>query len=90
MTKAERVKALQEQAGHVTRAQAGAAYKKLFALVAALLQQGAAVVLSGFGAFKPAPRAARQGCNPRTGQEIHIPASTSVKFTPEKALTESL
>jgi len=35
-------------------------------------------------------RKARKGRNPRTGQEIQIPASKAVKFTPGKALKETL
>jgi DNA-binding protein HU-beta len=35
-------------------------------------------------------RAARKDRNPRTGKEIQIPAGKAVKFTPGKALKESL
>ena len=90
MTKAELVKNLKEQAGLPTQAQAEAAYEKLFALIGASLKNGDAVSISGFGSFKVVDRAARKGRNPRTGQEIDIPASRAVKFTPGKALKDSL
>ena len=90
MTKAEIVKALKEKAGLATLAQAEAAYEKLFAIIGATLKNGDAVGVSGFGSFKVVNRKARKGRNPRTGKEIQIPASKTVKFTPGKALKESV
>ncbi len=90
MTKAEMVKTLKEQAGLSTLAQAEAAYEKLFALIGESLKNGDTVSISGFGSFKVVNRAARKGRNPQTGQEIQIPASKAVKFTPGKALKESV
>jgi DNA-binding protein HU-beta len=40
------------------------------------------VVVSGFGKFTLATRAARTGRNPRTGKPIDIAESRSVKFKP--------
>jgi len=70
--------------------QAEAAYEALFAIIKANLGQGEAVNISGFGSFKVVNRKARKGRNPRTGKEIKIPASKAVKFSPGKALKESL
>jgi DNA-binding protein HU-beta len=90
MTKAEIVKTLKDKAGLATLAQAEAAYENLFAVISDALKKGDAIAISGFGSFKPVKRAARKGRNPRTGKEIQIPASTTVKFTPSKPLKESL
>jgi DNA-binding protein HU-beta len=90
MTKAELVKTLKEQAHLTTNAQADAAYDSLFAIIAGALKNGDTVAVSGFGSFKTVQRKARKGRNPRTGKEIQIPASKAVKFTPGKALKESL
>jgi len=90
MSKAEVVKKLKEQAGLSTLAQAEAAYDKLFAIFGATLKKGDAVSIAGFGSFKVVERKARKGRNPRTGQEIQIPASKAVKFTPSKTLKETL
>jgi DNA-binding protein HU-beta len=90
MTKAEIVKTLKDKAGLATFAQAEAAYENLFAVIADALKKGDAIAISGFGSFRPVKRAARKGRNPRTGKEIQIPASTTVKFTPGKPLKESL
>jgi DNA-binding protein HU-beta len=90
MTKAEIVKTLKEQAHLATNAQAEAAYDGLFAILAETLKKGDTVAITGFGGFKVVERKARKGRNPRTGEEIRIPASKAVKFTPGKALKESL
>lgn len=70
--------------------QAEAADKTLFANIVKALKGGDAVVLASFGSFKTVKRAARKGRNSQTGAEIQIPASTAVKFSPAKALKESL
>ena len=44
----------------------------------------------GFGTFLVRERKARTGRDPRTNQEIQIPASRTVGFRPAKALKESL
>lgn len=90
MTKSELIKQLKAEAGLATLAQAESAYDTLFSLLAGTLRKGGSVSIAGFGSFKAVKRAARKGRNPRTGQEIQIPESTAVKFTPGKALKESL
>ena len=90
MTKAEFVKILKEKAGLATLAQAEAAFEKLFAIIGAALKKGDAVSIFGFGSFKVLDRKARKGRNPRTGEEVLIPASKAVKFTAGKALKVSL
>jgi DNA-binding protein HU-beta len=90
MTKAELVKTLKEKASLATLAQAEAAYDGLFTILAKTLKKGDTVAISGFGSFKVVERKARKGRNPRTGEEIQIAAGKAVKFTPSKALKESL
>ena len=53
----------------------------LFAEISAALERGERVELRGFGAFSVRQRKARTGRNPRTGEEITIPAGHSVKVT---------
>jgi DNA-binding protein HU-beta len=90
MNKADIVKTLKEKCGLSTLAQAEAAYDNLFNIIGASLKEGDAVSIAGFGTFKVVDRKARKGRNPRTGEEVQIPASTVVKFTAGKALKESL
>lgn len=42
--------------------------------------------IEGFGTFEVVERGARKGRNPRTGEEIDIPARPKVKFTAGKYL----
>ena len=44
------------------------------------LSGGERVSIPGFGTFSVARRSARRGRNPRTGQEIKIPARNVVRF----------
>lgn len=54
------------------------------------LKQGDSIQLPGIGTFKVVERAARTGRNPRTGEQISIPARRQVKFVPGKSLSEAL
>jgi DNA-binding protein HU-beta len=54
------------------------------------LKNGDKVTFVGFGSFSVADRKARKGRNPRTGEEIDIPASKTVKFAPGRNLKEIL
>ena len=48
------------------------------------------VRLVGFGTFSVRKRKARTGRNPQTGDEIRIPASTTVGFKPGKNLKDAV
>jgi DNA-binding protein HU-beta len=47
-------------------------------------------ILPGFGKLVKAHRKAREGRNPATGETIHIPAKTVVKFRLSKAVKDSV
>ena len=53
------------------------------------LRSGDTVRIVGFGNFQVAHRKASTGRNPRTGAEVHIPASRVPKFRAGKALKEA-
>ena len=52
------------------------------------LKSGDKLTLTGFGTFEVRERAARKGINPRTKQEIKIPASKYPAFKPGKGLKD--
>jgi len=54
------------------------------------LKAGQEVRLVGFGAFVVADRKAGKGRDPRTGAEIDIPESKSVRFRPSKVLRDAV
>jgi DNA-binding protein HU-beta len=54
------------------------------------LKKGDTVSLVGFGTFKVAKRAARNGRNPRTGATIKIKAAKVPKFSAGKGLKDAV
>jgi hypothetical protein len=49
-------------------------------------KKGGSLGLPGFGTFEVRERAARTGRNPKTGEELKIPASRVAAFKPGAAL----
>jgi|TARA_X000001036_G_scaffold376188_1_gene365396 DNA-binding protein HU-beta len=68
------------EASGLTKADAGRAVDGVFDSIASALSSGDDVRIVGFGSFSVANRAASTGRNPRTGEEIQIPASKQPKF----------
>ncbi|CAH2604855.1 DNA-binding protein HU-beta (fragment) [Rhodovastum atsumiense] len=54
------------------------------------LKDSGEVRLVGFGTFETVKRKASTGRNPRTGEQIEIAESTSVKFKAGKALKDAV
>ena len=54
------------------------------------LENGEKVQLTGFGTFEPRQRKARMGRNPKTGEELEIPASVVPAFKVGKAFKERI
>jgi DNA-binding protein HU-beta len=90
MTKAELVEKIHTKAGLATKAKAEEALEAVVTSLREALAAGESVTFTGFGSFKVMERAARKGRNPRTGEEITIPATRVAKFTPGKVLKEAV
>lgn len=90
MTKKELGESLFEKVGMETKKKAEEVIEFVFETITKTLARGEEVAISGFGTFKVARRAARQGVNPRTGEKIQIPASVKPKFRAGKALKEAV
>ena len=58
--------------------------------ITAALTAGDKVALVGFGTFETRQRPARKGRNPRTKEEITIPATTAPAFKAGKALKDAV
>ena len=74
----------------VNKADVSATLKALAVTLYDHLKQGDSIQLPGIGTFKAVERAARRGRNPRTGEQISIPARKQVKFAVSKSLSEAL
>ncbi len=79
MNKSEFVAAVAAKAS-ISQADAGRAVDAVLATVTETLAKGEDVRLTGFGNFEVVQQGARTGRNPRTGEEIAIPASKAPKF----------
>ena len=70
------------------RAKALSAIDAVFDAVSHSLKDGKEVRVLNFGAFIVSERKAGKGRDPRTGAEIDVPESKSVRFRASKALRE--
>lgn len=89
MNKSELVDAIASESG-LTKEQAAKAVNAFTASVQGALERGDDVVLVGFGTFSVKDRKARTGRNPKTGEELSIPASKVPSFKAGKNLKERL
>ncbi len=89
MTKADLVAKIAEKAS-ISKADAERALNAFVEAVEATLVNEGKLTLTGFGTFAVEERKERTGRNPRTGQEIKIPATKVVKFRPGKLLKDAV
>ena len=91
MNKAQLVEVVQKELGRdVSKA---ASERSLDAVLRAIqkgVKTGGEVQLVGFGTFRLRKRPARMGRNPKTGEQIQIAASKTVRFSAGQGLKESL
>jgi len=80
LTKQEFIQKVAEKSGLSNR-DADKAVDAFLETVTAALKSKDSVNFTGFGKFSAAPRAARQGVNPRTKEPVTIPATTVPKFS---------
>jgi len=85
MTKADLVAAMAKAAGG-SKVSAERAMDAFFVSVFDALKKGGRVTIGGFGTFMVSKRAARNGCNPRTGKVIKIPATRVPRFKSSRSL----
>ena len=85
MNKADLVAAVAEKAG-ISKKDSEKAVNAAFDAITEALVAGDKVQLVGFGAFETKERSARVGRNPKTKEEIQIPASRVPAFKAGKAL----
>ena len=87
MNKTELIAAIAAKTGE-TKKDAEATLNAFVNVVSETLAKGDKVQLVGFGSFEVRKRAARKGRNPRTKEEIKIPASKAPVFKAGKALKD--
>jgi DNA-binding protein HU-beta len=89
MTKAELVSIMAKSTGS-TKISAERAVNAMVGSIVDSLRRGRRVTISGFGTFVVTRRAARDGRDPRTGKQIHIPPAKVPRFRPSRALKSAI
>ena len=89
MNKTELIAAVAAKTG-MTKKDAEVVVSATFDSIAAELQKGEKVQVSGFGIFEVKNREARVGRNPHTKEAIQIPASKVPAFKAAKALKDAV
>jgi len=78
------------EATELPRSKASEVVDAVFGAIEKSLKKKQDVRLVGFGTFTLSKRKAGVGRNPRTGEEIKIPASTTVRFKAGKGLKDAV
>ena len=89
MNKAELISAVAEKTG-LSKKDSEKAINATFDTITLSMEAGEKVQLVGFGAFDIKELAARIGRNPKTKEEIEIPASRVPVFKAGKALKDAI
>jgi len=85
MIKLDIVNRVAERTG-VPKQKAEQVVDALFDAMKGALAEGKRIELRGFGVFVVKPRKRGIGRNPRTGEEVPIPAGKTIRFKPGKNL----
>lgn len=89
LTKADLVETLFEQIG-LNKRESADVVDAFFATISETLVAGGDVKLPGFGNFEVKHKNARPGRNPRTGEEVMIPARRVVTFRASQILKDKI
>ena len=89
MTKNEVIAAVAESSG-MTKKDTETIINALGEVIKETLAKGEEIRFIGFGSFDVKDRAQRKGRNPRTGEEIHIPAAKVPVFKCGKLLKSAV
>lgn len=89
MNRSELVSAVAEKAG-LTKKDAEKAVVAAFEIIKEAVAGGQKVQISAFGTFEARERKARIGKNPRSGEEVKIPASVVPGFKAGKGFKDAV
>ena len=78
------------QEAKLSQKQAAEVLEATLSAIREALESGNEVRLVGFGSFKVRTSAARRGVNPRSGENIEVPAKDRVRFSPGKELSDAV
>jgi integration host factor subunit beta len=87
VTKKDIAKAIAEETG-ITQIQAIEIMQQVFDAITETLVQEGRIELRNFGVFEVKKRKPRTARNPRTGEEVKVPAKLVVTFKPGREMEE--
>lgn len=90
MTKSQLIDAISARAPHVPRREVESIVNAVFDAMNESLRRGERIEIRGFGSFGVKTRPARQGRNPKTGEQVAVPLRRTPFFTVGKELKERL
>lgn len=90
MIKSELIQRIAEDNPHLFQRDVERIVSTVFEEITAALSRGDRVELRGFGAFSVKQRDSRMGRNPRTGEQVPVPAKTVPFFKSGKELRERM
>lgn len=73
-----------------TKVQAEEVVDGMIESIVSTLKKGDEVSIAGLGIFSVKARAARMARNPKTGEQVKVPATRVPKFRPAKALKDAV
>ncbi|MBI3611477.1 MAG: integration host factor subunit beta [Nitrospirae bacterium] len=88
MTKAQLIEAMSQKVTHLTKRQTEMIVNTIFNTIRQSLADGGKIEIRGFGSFKLRNRRMREGRNPKTGSQVHVPAKRVPFFKAGKELKE--
>ena len=89
MNKQSLVELVQSKVGG-TKVQAEEVIENLIGEITNTLKKGEDVSIAGLGIFSVKTRAARMARNPKTGEQVKVPATRVPRFRPAKALKDAV
>ena len=88
MTKSGLIEKVAELTPHISKKDTEIVVNTIFDSMTEALRQGERIEIRGFGSFQVKLREAREGRNPKTGEEVQIPAKRTPFFKVGKELKE--
>ena len=88
MTKSELIEKVAEKTPHISKKDTEIVVNTIFDSMTEALKLDERIEIRGFGSFQVKVREAREGRNPKTGEEVQIPAKRTAFFKVGKELKE--
>ena len=85
LTKADLIEAVYEKVGF-SKKESSEIVERILETMKVTLQKGQKLKISGFGKFEVRQKNTRRGRNPKTNEELQIPAHRVVSFKPSQVL----